>query len=65
MLIALAISATTNPVAGLALEHLADLRGCQTHSTVILDHADLETFKKLGLQVTCDPEYATKDLYQR
>ncbi len=65
VLIALAISATTNPVAGLALEHLADLLGCQTHSTVILDHADLETFKKLGLQVTCDPQYATKDLYQR
>ncbi len=65
VLIALAISATTNPVAGLALEHLADLRGCQAHSTVILDHADAETFQRLGLQVTCEPQYATSDLYQR
>ncbi len=65
VLIALAISATTNPVAGLALEHLADLRGCQAHSTVILGHADTDTFKRLGLQTTCDPQYATNDLYQR
>ncbi len=65
ILIALAISATTNPVAGLALEHLADLRGCQAHSTVILPDTDLEVYKKLGLQVTCDAQYETKDLYQR
>ena len=65
VLIALAISATTNPVAGLALEHLADLRGCQAHSTVILPDADMAVYKKLGLQVTCEPQYETNDLYQR
>ena len=63
VLIALAISATTNPVAGLALERLADLRGCQFHATVILPDADLAELKRLGLQVTCDPLYETNDLY--
>ena len=65
VLIALAISATTNPTAAQALERLADLRGCQAHSTVILHHADMEIYKKLGLQVTCEPQYETSDLYQR
>ena len=65
ILIALAISANTNPVAGLALERLADLRGCQAHSTVMLPDADLAAYKKLGLQVTCDAQYQTKNLYQR
>jgi len=65
VLIALAISATTNPVAGLALEHLPDLRGCQAHSTVILSAADMDVYKRLGLQVTCDPQYETNKLYQR
>ncbi len=65
VLIALSISATTNPVAGLALEHLADLRGCQAHSTVILSDTDMSIYKKLGLQVTCEPQYETNNLYQR
>ncbi len=65
VLIALAISATTNPVAGLALEHLADLRGCQAHSTVILPDADMAVYKKLGLQVTCEAQYETNNLYQK
>ncbi len=65
VLIALAISATTNPTAAMALERLADLRGCQAHSTVILSHADIEIFTKLGLQFTCEPQYETSDLYQR
>ena len=65
VLIALAISATTNPTAALALERLADLRGCQAHSTVILCESDMSVCKKLGLQVTCEPQYETNDLYQR
>ena len=52
-------------MAGLALERLADLRGCQAHSTVMLSDADMAAYKKLGLQVTCDAQYETKNLYQR
>ena len=64
VLIALAISATENPTATQALARLADLRGCQAHSTVILPPADMDIYKKLGLQVTCEPQYETGDLYQ-
>ncbi len=64
VLIALAISATENPTAAQALARLADLRGCQAHSTVILPHEDMEIYKKLGLQVTCEPQYETGNLYQ-
>lgn len=63
ILIALAISATTNPVAARALDCLADLRGCQAHTTVILSAADMGIYKKLGLQVTCEPQYESNKLY--
>jgi len=63
ILIALAISATDNPVAAKALSHLADLRACQAHSTVILSDTDEEVYKRLGLQLTCEPQYETNKLY--
>ncbi len=63
ILIALAISATTNPVAAQALDKLAELRDCQAHTTVILSSADLGIYKKLGLQVTSEPQYETNKLY--
>ena len=65
VLIALASSATNNPLAALALEQLAALRDCQAHATVILSGTDMTIYKKLGLQVTCDPQYETKKLYHR
>ena len=65
ILIALAISATTDPVAAKALAQLSQLRGCQAHATVILSATDAGTDKKLGLQVTCEPQYETKKLYHR
>ena len=65
ILIALAISATEDPVAAQALAHLADLRGCQSHSTVILSSADWGIYKKLGLQMTCEAQYETNKLFHR
>ena len=65
ILIALAISATEDPVAAKALSHLADLRGCQAHSTVILSSADWDIYKKLGLQMTCEAQYETNKLFHR
>ena len=56
-LIALSISAATNPMAEYAMEQLSKLRGCEVHSTVILAAADEQTFKRLGLNVTCEPKY--------
>lgn len=63
ILIALSISATTNPVAGLAIEQLSKLRGCEAHSTVILSRVDENVFHKLGINITCEPQYQSKKLY--
>ncbi len=52
VLMALAICAVTNPTAGLAVEQLEKLRGCELHSTVILSMVDEKTLKRLGLRVT-------------
>ena len=65
ILIALAISATTNPLARRALEQLSTLRGCEAHSTVILSPADTGTYSRLGLRLTCEPQYQSKKLYHK
>ena len=65
VLIALSISATTNPVAKLALDHLSGLRGCEVHSSVILAQVDDNVFKKLGMNLTCEPVHQTKKLYHK
>ena len=57
ILIALSISAATNPTAELAMEQLSKLRGSNVHSTVILSPADEKTFKRLGVNLTCEPKF--------
>ena len=59
MLIALAASANLDPKAARALEALAHLQGCQAHCSVILSPADEGTYRKLGIQLTCEPKYQT------
>ena len=56
-LIALSICAATNPMAELAMEQLDKLRGCEVHSSVILSQVDEKTFKRLGVNLTCEPRY--------
>ena len=65
VLIALASSANADPKAARALEWLAALQGCQAHCSVILSPPDEMTYKKLGLQLTCEPQYQTNKLYHR
>jgi len=57
VLIALSISAATNPTAELAMEQLSRLRGCEVHSSVILSAVDEKIFKRLGVNLTCQPRY--------
>ncbi|MCR5486552.1 MAG: DUF1846 domain-containing protein [Lachnospiraceae bacterium] len=57
MLIALSVSAATNPDAALTLAQLPFLRGCEAHSTVILSSVDEQLFRRIGLQLTCEPSY--------
>ena len=57
VLIALSISAATDPTAEKAMEQLGKLRGCQVHSSVILSQVDEQTFKRLGVNLTCQPRF--------
>ncbi|MBW8350004.1 DUF1846 domain-containing protein [Bacillus sp. IITD106] len=63
LLIALAISAVTNPTAQLAYQQLPHLKAAQAHSTVILNRENEQTLKKLGIDITNDPVYPTENLY--
>ncbi len=57
VLIALSISAATDPKAEKAMEQLDKLRGCDVHSSVILSAVDERTFKRLGVNLTCQPRF--------
>ena len=65
VLVALAASANLDAKALAALRSLAALNGCQAHCSVILSPPDESTYKKLGLQLTCEPQYQTNNLYHR
>lgn len=65
VLLALSISAATNPTAEKAMQALSLLRGCEMHSTVILADVDMHTFSKLGVHVTCEPMRQSKALYHK
>ena len=63
ILMALSICAVTNPMAQVAMEKLSLLKGCQAHSTTILSGNDEQTFRKLGIDTTSDPEYPSANLF--
>ena len=56
-MIALSISAATNPDARLALEQIPKLKGCQAHTSVMLSSVDILSFRKLGIELTCEPKF--------
>jgi uncharacterized protein (UPF0371 family) len=62
-LIALSISATTNPAAQLAMEKLKDLRGCEVHMTHIPTPGDEAGLRRLGVNLTSEPNFSTKNLF--
>ncbi len=57
-LIALSICAASDSKAELAMEQLDKLRGCELHSSVILSSVDEKVFRRLGINLTCEPAYA-------
>ena len=65
LLIALSICAATDPNAELAMQQIEKLEGCEVHSSVILSQVDSNVFRKLGVNLTCEPVYQTKKLYHR
>ena len=65
VLMALTISALTNPLAELAQQQLPKLRGCDAHFTVVLSEVDENLLRRLGILVSCEPRYETKKLYHK
>lgn len=65
VLIALAVAATSDPLAKLAMDQLPHLRSLDVHTSVILGSVDEGIFRNLGVQVTSEPVYQTKNLYRK
>ena len=63
ILIALSISAATDPNAQLALEQIPKLAGCQAHTSVMLSSVDIKQFKRLNIQITSEAKYENKRIY--
>ncbi len=63
VLIGLSINASTNPAAGLALEKLIELRGCDVHLTHIPTPGDEAGLRRLGVNLTSDPVFSSKNLF--
>ena len=61
-LIALGISAATNPAAKAALERLKELAGCEFHTTHLPTPGDEAGLRRLGVNVTADPAFASRSL---
>ena len=60
ILIALSMSAATSDAARLALEQIPNLRGCQVHTSVMLSDVDVISFRKLGVELTCEAKAEKK-----
>ena len=55
VLVALSVVSTQDDNCRRALEVLPQLKGCQLHSTAMLNDVDRKIFNKLGVDVSCDP----------
>ena len=65
VLIALAISGLTNPLAAMVQAQLKNLRGCEAHFSVIISEEDAKLYKRLGINVSCEAKYEVKSLYHK
>jgi uncharacterized protein (UPF0371 family) len=62
-LIALSISAISNPAAQMALEKMKEFEGCELHLTHIPTPGDEAGLRKLGVNLTSDPDFSSKSLF--
>jgi uncharacterized protein (UPF0371 family) len=62
-LIALSISAATDPTAKLAMEKLKELKGCEAHMTHMPTKGDEAGLRKLGINLTTEPNFSSKNLF--
>lgn len=64
VLIALSICSATNPIIEEALTNINKLANCEAHATYIINSDELKILKKLSINVTCEPTFATNNLLQ-
>ncbi|MCK4932952.1 MAG: DUF1846 domain-containing protein [Candidatus Aminicenantes bacterium] len=62
-LISLCISAATNPAAELALKKLPELRGTEAHLTHIPTQGDEAGLRKLGINLTSEAHFSSRELF--
>lgn len=62
-LIALCIGAATNPSAHMAMERLPVLKNCEMHMTHIPTPGDEAGLRKLGINLTTDPNFSSNNLF--
>ncbi len=62
-LIALSMSTTTNPSVQVAMEKLKELRDCEMHMTHIPTPGDEAGLRKLGINLTTEPNFSTMNLF--
>ena len=55
VLVALAMLSRDDENCRKAMEQLPKLKGCQVHASVMLSEVDRKIFKKLGVDLTCEP----------
>ena len=60
---ALSISAISNPAAQMAVDKLKELRSCDVHLTHMPTPGDEAGFRKLGVNLTSDPNFSSKSLF--
>ena len=67
VLIALSASAANSEIAKKAMEQLPKLKNCEAHTSVLLSSVDEDTFKRLGVLLTCEPcyEQVTKNYHKK
>ena len=65
VLLALSISGLSNPLAAMVQAQLKNLKGCDAHFSVIISEEDVKLYKRLGINVSCEPKYEIKKLYHK
>jgi uncharacterized protein (UPF0371 family) len=63
-LTALSIGKATNPIAGRVLSNLDKLRGCDAHSSHMINREDKEAFKNLSISLSQEPAFFSRNLYE-
>lgn len=62
-LIALSVSVPSNPAAKLAMQQLPHLADCEMHLTHLPTPGDEAGLRKLGINLTSEPKFASHDLF--